>query len=273
MCRDSKCCEKNLSRNFLAFRCQLARQNEFYSYDPPSDDENCLRPRAQDYVPVCVVCGVRGPKQCGKCHGRNYCSKAHQLIDWKTGHKEACTKDETNGSSCNRFLLPEFEVVTELEELEDEVKEKSDAERLEELKMFVKEKGESLVGEEDGTDGFLDDSLQDDKQYRKFAKRIKINPDQVLRYQRSGDPLWVSSENIPQSSDISSCPCGATRQFEFQILPQLLNHLGLDSVGDSIDWGTLAVYTCSASCDVGPAYHPEIVWKQDFSTQHPDREV
>ena len=40
---------------------------------------------------------------------------------------------------------------------------------------------------------------------------------QVLRYQRHGNPLWVSKLNIPNKSDIPKCPCGAERTFEFQV--------------------------------------------------------
>jgi hypothetical protein len=49
-----------------------------------------------------------------------------------------------------------------------------------------------------------------------------------------------------------------------QILPQMLNYLGLDSTEKSVDWGTLAVYTCSQSCNEGPAYKQEFLWKQDI---------
>jgi len=265
MCKDSKCCAKNVNTNFLVFRCQLSRQNEFYSDEPANEDERCLRPCVQDYLPVCVVCGVRGPKQCGKCHDRNYCTKAHQLLDWKAGHKASCSKEVDKEQYTSEFLLPEFEIVTEPEEEEGkEVPEKSEAERLEEFQQFVEEKGGALLGEDGGTDGFFDESLNEDKQYKKFMKRIKQEPEQVIRYQRGGDPLWVSTNNIPQPADIPPCSCGSVRQFEVQILPQLLNHLGLDTVGDSIDWGTLAIYTCAASCDEGPAYHSEVLWKQDF---------
>ena len=48
-------------------------------------------------------------------------------------------------------------------------------------------------------------------------------------------------------------------------MPQLLNHLKADSVDASIDWGTLAVYTCVNSCGDGPSYQPEFLWKQDFT--------
>lgn len=47
-------------------------------------------------------------------------------------------------------------------------------------------------------------------------------------------------------------------------MPQLLNYLDLDQTDKSIDWGTLAVYTCSENCCQGPAYHKEYLWKQDF---------
>uniref|UniRef100_A0A3B5LY41 Programmed cell death protein 2 C-terminal domain-containing protein n=2 Tax=Xiphophorus couchianus TaxID=32473 RepID=A0A3B5LY41_9TELE len=48
-------------------------------------------------------------------------------------------------------------------------------------------------------------------------------------------------------------------------MPQLLNNLCVDSTGASIDWGTVTVYTCSASCNHGDQYRSEFVWKQDVS--------
>lgn len=47
----------------------------------------------------------------------------------------------------------------------------------------------------------------------------------------------------------------------------MLNYLNLDSLSDDqgVDWGTLIVYTCGSSCDEGPAYKEEYLWKQDFS--------
>ena len=46
------------------------------------------------------------------------------------------------------------------------------------------------------------------------------------------------------------CPrCGAPRTFEFQILPQIINHLKVDSeLHSAADFGSAAVYTCSKSC-------------------------
>lgn len=54
-------------------------------------------------------------------------------------------------------------------------------------------------------------------------------------------------------------------------MPQLLNHLGVDSVEVSLDWGTLAVYTCAADCvkdSAAHAYREEFLWKQDFTSWH-----
>jgi pre-rRNA-processing protein TSR4 len=57
---------------------------------------------------------------------------------------------------------------------------------------------------------------EDDKEFRRFDKRVKLNPDQVLRYDRGGDPLWVSANGLPKT--IPACPyCEGPRQFEFQV--------------------------------------------------------
>jgi len=50
-------------------------------------------------------------------------------------------------------------------------------------------------------------------------------------------------------------------------MPQLLNYLNVDCTGNSIDWATLVVYTCSADCDLGSHYGREFLWKQDFVTE------
>ena len=42
--------------------------------------------------PLCQVCGCMAPKHCGKCKMVNYCSRNHQLVDWKKGHKNLCEK-------------------------------------------------------------------------------------------------------------------------------------------------------------------------------------
>lgn len=59
-----------------------------------------------------------------------------------------------------------------------------------------------------------------------------------------------------------------------QVMPQLLTYLDVDVAADvrSIDWGVLAVYSCSKSCEekglVGGGgegmYVREYIWKQDL---------
>ncbi len=50
-----------------------------------------------------------------------------------------------------------------------------------------------------------------------------------------------------------------------QVMPQLLNHLNQDELSQqALDWGTLVVYSCPASCvaPAGVGYVEEFVWAQ-----------
>ncbi|PNF25052.1 Programmed cell death protein 2 [Cryptotermes secundus] len=210
ICRDPSCCKYNENKNLVVYRCQLNRRNKFFMFEPPVEEEKWQPDISPELCKTCCVCGAKSGSHCGKCKVAYYCSKEHQVIDWKLGHKERCSSDD---------ISVELQKVTSPE----------------------------------------------DRQFSKFTSRIKRNPDQVLRYNRGGVPLWISTHHIPNEEDIPHCEyCGTQRQFEFQILPQMLNYLGLDSTEDSVDWGTLAVYTCSQSCDEGPAYKQEFLWKQDI---------
>ncbi|XP_077997124.1 programmed cell death protein 2-like isoform X2 [Glandiceps talaboti] len=249
---------------------QLPRSNKYYGYEPPEEKESSGQIWPTDFdEPMCVMCGSKGPKRCGKCHKVAYCGRDHQKIDWKSGHKKVCCK-EGSKSSNSMLLFPEYEVVTESEDYKPAQTEKSEEEKMKEYSKFVEtEKGETMMKNKDMTEGELDKmaAQEEDVQFQIFRERIRHEPEQILRYQRGGEPLWVSSQHIPKDDDIQVCKCGAPRIFEFQILPQLLNHLKVDSLAASIDWGTLAIYTCSASCDLDPVYHQEFVWKQDYTDQ------
>ncbi|KAJ2442223.1 Programmed cell death protein 2 [Coemansia sp. RSA 2440] len=78
--------------------------------------------------------------------------------------------------------------------------------------------------------------------------------------------LLVSDTGAP--TNVPACEaCGTDRQFEFQIMPQMLNYLNLDSTDPhSIDWGTLLVFTCPVSCEPTDTFMPEVVCKQSFSS-------
>ncbi|KAL6113246.1 pdcd2 [Pungitius sinensis] len=265
-CKTRECYTSNDSRCMKVFRCQLPRRNDFYPYDPPSEDEPPSGPEQDQSVlsvsgiKLCWVCGCPGNKACSRCHTVNYCGKHHQTLHWKTTHKRECCTPEASIVTTSSFLFPESELVTEPEEEED-TKEAEEEKESEDCATSA-----DTLAETDLEEMAMHEN-EDHKVFQRFKKRIRAEPHQVVRYSRGGSPLWVSSQHIPSDQDIPACTCGAKRAFEFQVMPQLLNSLCVDATGDSIDWGTLAVYTCSASCDHDDQYCPEFIWKQDFSSE------
>ncbi|KAB1223807.1 Programmed cell death protein 2 [Morella rubra] len=105
----------------------------------------------------------------------------------------------------------------------------------------------------------------DRKSWASFQERIAKAPQQVLRYCRNGStkPLWPMSSGRPSKPDIPTCTyCQGPLCFEFQILPQLLFYFNVKNDVDSLDWATVAVYTCEASCEGTLAYKQEYAWVQ-----------
>ncbi|ELU01157.1 hypothetical protein CAPTEDRAFT_54196, partial [Capitella teleta] len=281
VCQEPSCCERNSARNFRVFRSQLPKDNEFYSSEPPKEDSPSWRdgPCAEKVTSVCAVCGCDGPFGCGKCKNAKYCSKDHQALHWKAGHKTKCG----SGGRCvkltttTKVLFPQFELVTETEDLsdddyddddDDDGEEKSEAEKMKEFEEVKASTKDSPNYDEKTLQKMAASQQSEDQPFEAFKKRIQIDPQQVLRYKRGDTPLWVAKEAVPLEGDIPPCKCGSARQFEFQarktVLPQMLNHLKVDRLDSSLDWGTLVVYTCSESCDI-EGYAEEYVFKQDFS--------
>ena len=100
-CKEGNCHSKGGSDCFLVLRNQLKRKNKFYSFHPPPEldeiSELSLESVGEDFQPrkstnLCDICGCRGEKKCSKCHVTRYCSRDHQLVDWKSGHKTLCSK-------------------------------------------------------------------------------------------------------------------------------------------------------------------------------------
>ncbi|VCW70045.1 unnamed protein product, partial [Gulo gulo] len=246
------------------FRNQLPRKNDFYPYEPPPEDPPAetgegVRLQLKSGARLCRVCGCLGPKTCSRCHEAHYCGREHQTLDWRSGHKQACAQpgylDRTIPD--HSFLFPEFEIVIETE---DEIT--PEAVENENESEVMGSMGEAL---EEELDSMAKHESKEDKIFQKFKTKIALEPEQVLRYGRGIAPVWISGENIPQEKDIPNCPCGAKRIFEFQVMPQLLNHLKADRLGRSIDWGVLAVFTCAENCGLGTGYTEEFVWKQDIT--------
>lgn len=66
---------------------------------------------------------------------------------------------------------------------------------------------------------------QNDPTLLSFRKRVEREPEQVVRYDLEGEPLWIG-EPRPGATDIPVCEhCGRQRVFECQLMPQLLNSL------------------------------------------------
>jgi len=270
VCR-TPACSQQTEGGVLALRSQLSLDNAQYP-DSPLEERPVVGEdpySAAHHVQLCAVCGCRGPKQCAGCKKVHYCSREHQTIDWKHGHKHNCKESGGAGGGAARVLLPEAEIVVEEEPADNKGTQKSEAQRMADFAAMRLQQVESLP---DADVGELDkmassEAAAGDAAFARFRKRVARAPEQVVRYWRDGAPLWVSATHVPGQGDVPACRCGAPRRFEFQILPQLLNHLDLDEVGESVDWGTLAVFTCSASCDPASgegAYLPEVVWKQQL---------
>ncbi|XP_068088042.1 programmed cell death protein 2 isoform X4 [Hyperolius riggenbachi] len=163
------------------------------------------------------------------------------------------------------FLFPEYELVTEPEET-DYLHEDSmgmETQTSDEISSCIESSMDDLNLNEEDLDVVAKQETKEDKVFIRFKKLISREPEQVLRYCRGGEPLWLSLQHIPVDEDIPYCPCGGKRMFEFQVMPQLLNHLKVDSFEQSIDWGILAVYTCSTNCNAEKCYKEEFLWKQD----------
>lgn len=272
-CSSAECSNVNRG-SFKVFRCQLPRENTHYPSEPCPETESAnsdLTPEKFG-ISLCAVCGVKGPFSCSQCKKVHYCSKEHQRLDWKGSHKQAC-KTGQQSSVKSEFLLPEFEIVIEPDNYSDSEASNSDSEddgKTEvNQELFRKMMEEGKAGTLSDAKNVDDDLKQmalgkEDKQLSKFKSIVKRCPEQILRYQLDGSPLWISDKDVPQPEDILKCTeCHGERVFEFQILPQMLNHMKWDQLKEeSIDWGVLAVYTCQNNCVTGPAYKEEFLWRQ-----------
>ena len=166
------------------------------SHDMPSNSETGEVEKEEEekdtHPSLCVVCGGRGTKSCGGCRKVNYCSRYHQIHDWKSGHQKSCsnptqtpptlTYDPSSG-----VVLPEWDVVTEPEPRgRGKGEERSEAERMRDYEAYVKENSvrggggawsaeglEELVGKRGGK------GKEEDKVFKAFMKKVAIEKQQV----------------------------------------------------------------------------------------------
>lgn len=268
-CRNAVCYSGYDNGSFCVLRSQLPRVNKYYGPDV-LDDDVLQSMEYESKVPLCAVCGMAAISRCARCLQTHYCNAYHQIWHWKNGHSKVCKEgvaisNEEARFLDGKFLFSESELVTEIEPEKSPLK--SDDERMLEYREYAK-KLASRTATDDGDDKMTSMSKVD-AVFLSFRERTARDPDQVFRYQRNGQPLWIGKRK-PLPSDIPACShCSGPRQFECQINPQVLNHLGVDVKADgaSIDWGVLAIYTCANSCSLPPdtGYAEEFLWQNPVS--------
>nr|XP_046911423.1 programmed cell death protein 2-like [Dermatophagoides farinae]XP_046911424.1 programmed cell death protein 2-like [Dermatophagoides farinae] len=261
--------QEQCSNQFLVFRCQLPRTNQFYSHDPPDYDKDSV-----DYNPnplkfgqsLCPICGIHANKRCSQCLKISYCSREHQIVHWKKGgHKDKCQQNdqETNDSNNVRYenlVFPEYEIIIdEADETENQPDDQDDVSEMEMKKYqdYVHQNQPSCQNE--NIEQYLPEDECNEQEQQTFDRfRQAIRRGEIIRYdsywqqqnllsKQSFDRiLWISNRN--RITDVPKCEnCGSQRRFEFQIMPNLLNKIQL-SKNDHMDWGTLLVFTCSMNC-------------------------
>jgi pre-rRNA-processing protein TSR4 len=171
----------------------------------------------------------------------------------EAARKERCDRWDVSASEAAEALrrptkiFEEFELVVETEEREA-------PDNTEGMKYVNSDVGNDLT--EQDLDDIEEDIDKDIEQLATFSIMLKSDPDQVLRYcpDVGAKPLWPSVSRAPQTNNIPCCSrCGASRKFEFQILPTIISQLGVDAENDyALDFGSIAVYTCSKSCPPVP---------------------
>ncbi len=109
-CCNSDCFKGNSNSPFKVFRCQLARENEFFADEPFSEDTtesevsfhmNLLR---EKWGGLCEVCGCPATNKCSACKTVFYCCKDHQTVAWKEGHKRECQKLKKDNAGSPTYL-------------------------------------------------------------------------------------------------------------------------------------------------------------------------
>ncbi|XP_064544196.1 programmed cell death protein 2 [Drosophila montana] len=269
VCRNGDCQQVNKAENFTVLRSQLPLKNKFYSEQEPSEHGEPL-PAIASLKKLCAACGCFAPHACSRCKDINYCCAAHQRAHWQQ-HKPHCSGGslpEAANQPLPSIEFPLYEIVMEREPISEVsaavVKdEQACLAEYEQLSASGKTGELSDLPEKELDKYFGSASAAEDKAFQKFKQQIAAEPEQIVRYKRQGEPLWIANVADTIEDQLQALPncaqCGGPRQFEFQIMPQMLVLLK----DETLDWGVLAVYTCSRSCPIS-GYVEEYLIKQDI---------
>ncbi|QSL66821.1 hypothetical protein MERGE_001208 [Pneumocystis wakefieldiae] len=171
----------------------------------------------------------------------------------------------------NEILQYHVKILRIVEENEQNLEELTEKLKIENFKeKFVKD------NEKDEWFGEIFEESTLEKGFRMFMKRIRANPQQCVRYNRKGQPLYYSLKDLlakkikfsGSENPLGKCQlCNSQNIFELQIMPNAINILEENvSIGDML-WGTIIIGTCSNDCipnlnDKGIGYAEEWVGVQ-----------
>lgn len=251
---------ENAHESVVVLRGQLPKKNDFYPSDgEEEDDGSWVQHKSATWeVNLCAICGQLASGRCPRAN-EWFCCKGHQ----KSYHR-ALKKGQLDLSP---YIYTESELVVE----EEPQEEKNSAGNDTDGKVGDDMNQSSIFddGEVDESDELLEQSDlnamtgigagTDDPTTLEFYTRIgRADGDvkaQCLRYirwvdteendddlEQSNGPLWVSSMHQPSKDDIPCCEhCGALRNFEFQIMPQMVNFVKNDSNGTETDKDSIKI--------------------------------
>lgn len=112
--------------------------------------------------------------------------------------------------------MPEFELVIDSEDSKDKKNEEEDDDVAEERR---KAEAAKLPSSDLSDADLLPYAMtENDAAFNKFKKRIAVYKEQVLRYDRGGEPLWISEKFKLPTEKVPNCEyCQSKRVFEFQV--------------------------------------------------------
>ncbi|GIX65436.1 programmed cell death protein 2 [Babesia caballi] len=271
-----------------AYRSQLPRANRHYSDHPEPPGTNFPQPGAAVARQCCPACWIPSSGEAAEGDVVAGSSKVCDVTEEGGGLAEWWE----NGGTGWRALHPRCKVATRHQTLEATFPEalllicEGDIQepdnhlaherelyrRYQEMRAAGGGEEELDESEEKAIESIQQERLVVDRSFERFCKRT--TPSEVLYYCRDGTPLWTSDraprlrcaeagESAGGGGVVPACErCGGPRSFEFQVLPQMHSHLR----AARLDFASVVVYTCAASCRLAGEYQQEFVYvEQDLS--------
>ncbi|KAI3518931.1 hypothetical protein L1887_07831 [Cichorium endivia] len=146
----------------------------------------------------------------------------------------------------NTPVLPCFYIYTQEENYVEDAASLYKSISIHNIKEDKKDDGNEEAWE--GESYEYDRTLNADRIYLKFKKRLDVYPEHCFRYSYGGKPLLATLE----AGDPGRClVCGELRHYEMQLMPPLLYYLQEATKNHSLEnwnWMSVIVYTCSKGC-------------------------